>query len=71
MFIIDHINYDLQKYFNIDNTFEKRNVTGYNKTYTELYNNNTIQIVADWYKKDIEFWGFDFDTGPTKNYWNV
>ena len=22
----------------------------------------TIQIIADWYKKDIDYWGFDFDT---------
>ena len=40
------------------------------KSYKDFYNKNTIQIIADWYKKDIETWGFDFDTGATKNYWN-
>ena len=48
-----------------------RNVTGLNKgKYQDVYNKKTIQIVADWYKKDIDYWGYDFDSGPTKNYWN-
>ena len=48
------------------------NVTALNSgTYRDIYTNETIQIIADWYKKDIETWGYDFDTGPTKNYWNV
>ena len=48
---------------------KKENVTGY-KNYTNFYDNKTIQIVADWYKKDIDFWGFDFNTAATKNYFN-
>lgn len=28
-----------------------------------------IQIVADWYQKDIDYWGFDFDSSATKNYY--
>ena len=47
-----------------------RNVTALNTgTYKDLYTPETIQIIADWYKDDIEFWGFDFDGGPTKNFW--
>jgi len=57
--------------------FEERNVTAIKKfggdqevqDYREIYTDKTIQIVADWYQKDIEYWGFDFDTTATKNYW--
>lgn len=41
------------------------------KPYMEFYNKERIQIVADWYKKDINFWGYDFNSGPTRNYWNM
>ena len=30
-----------------------------------------INISADWYKKDIDYWGFDFDTGAQKNTWTI
>lgn len=57
-------------YFKLDHVPERRNVTMVNKgTYQDIYTPETIQIVADWYKKDINHWGFDFDTGPTRNYY--
>ena len=50
---------------------EPRNVTNLHKgTYQDMYTDKTIQIIADWYKDDIDYWGFDFDTGAQKNYWN-
>ena len=59
-------------YFKLPSMSRARNVTRLNKgTYKDLYNEKTIQIVADWYKDDIETWGFDFDTGATKNYWSA
>lgn len=68
----ENINEDLCKYFNLTDMSRARNVTALNSgTYRDIYTNETIQIIADWYKKDIETWGYDFDTGPTKNYWNV
>lgn len=68
----EHLNEDLCKYFNLYSMSEARNVTGLNRgTYKDLYNSKTIQIIADWYKKDIDYWGYDFDTGPTRNYWNA
>jgi hypothetical protein len=68
----EHINEDLCKYFNLTDMSRARNVTALNSgTYRDIYTNETIQIIADWYKNDIETWGYDFDTGPTKNYWNV
>jgi len=39
------------------------------KDYKEFYNDKTIQTVADWYKDDVEFFGFDFDTTAIKNIW--
>lgn len=73
----EDLNNDIRQYFNIDHDIKWRNVTtmeGPKKilrgdSYKNEYNNNTIQIIADWYKEDIDYWGFDFDTGATKNYW--
>ena len=45
----------------------KENAGKYTKDYKEYYNSKSIQIVAEWYKKDIDYWGFDFDTRATKN----
>ena len=70
MIRFEHLNDDLCAYFDIDEMSRARNVTDLNKgSYRDLYNDKTIQIVADWYKDDIEMWGYDFDTGATKNYW--
>lgn len=72
MIRFENINEDLCKYFNLTDMSRARNVTALNKgTYRDIYTPETIQIVADWYKKDIETWGYDFDTGPTRNYWNA
>lgn len=66
----ENLNEDLCSYFNIASMSRARNVTALNPgSYKDLYNDSTIQIVADWYQKDIEAWGYDFDSGPTKNYW--
>ncbi len=37
------------------------------RDYRKYYNSKTIQIVADWYEKDIEMFGFDFDSAAQKN----
>ena len=67
----ENLNEDLCKYFNLQTMSRARNVTGLNPgRYQDMYNPKTIQIVADWYKSDIDAFGYDFDTGPTKKYWN-
>lgn len=64
----ENYNEDFQRYFGVNSTPKPRNVTALNKgSYQDLYTPETIQVVADWYKKDIEYWGYDFDTGPTRN----
>lgn len=68
----EYLNQDLCSYFNLPAMSRARNVTALNKgSYKDLYTNQTIQIVADWYKNDIDMWGFDFDSGATKNTWRV
>lgn len=64
----EHLNDDLCSYFNLPAMSRARNVTALNKgTYMDIYTPETIQIVADWYQKDIDFWGFDFDSGAKRN----
>tara|TARA_R110000796_G_scaffold62447_8_gene144070 strand:- start:1225 stop:1908 length:684 start_codon:yes stop_codon:yes gene_type:complete len=70
MMRFENLDEDLCKYFNLASMSGARNVTALNKgTYRDMYTPETIQTVADWYQKDIDHWGYDFDTGPTKNYW--
>lgn len=64
----ENYNEDVCKYFGLEEMTRARNVTALNKgTYRDIYTDKTIQIVADWYKSDIEYFGYDFDSGPTKN----
>jgi hypothetical protein len=37
----------------------------------EYYTDETKNIIGDWYKDDIDYWGFEFETGAQRNYWNV
>ena len=67
----EKLDLDLKMYFKVTEMSKPRNVTALNTgTYRDIYTDKTIQIIADWYKKDIDTWGFDFDTGATKNYWS-
>jgi len=71
MMRFENLNDDLCSYFNLPTMTRARNVTGLNEgTYMDMYTPETIQIIADWYKSDIDMFGYDFDTGATKNYWN-
>ena len=38
--------------------------------YRDFYNDTTKQIVSDWFKEDIDFFGFTFEGSATKNIWN-
>lgn len=67
---LEHLDEDICKYFNITQMTGPRNVTPIKKDYKTLYNEKSIQKIADWYKVDIDYWGFDFDTPAQKNYWS-
>ena len=63
---------EITSYFHMRKPFSdpRRNVTGIaTLTKDELFDKETIQIVADWYKDDIDHFGFDYDTSATKNIW--
>lgn len=76
----EHYDEDVNRYFNFSVApVERRNVSNGDKqddmvtvlnekNYKTFYNDRTIQIVADWYQKDIDQWGFDFDTSAQKNF---
>ena len=72
MMRFEKLNEDLCAYFKIPSMSRARNVTALNEgTYKDLYTDKTIQLVADWYKEDIDMFGYDFDTGAQKNYWSI
>jgi len=66
---VENLKEDTLAYFNMTEMPRSRNVTSIKQDYRSLYRSETIQRVADWYKKDITHWDFDFDTGARKNIW--
>ena len=66
---LEFIDDELSPYLQLNTPYIVReNVGDYTRNYQDYYNEQTTQIVADWYAKDIDYWGFDFDTSATKNY---
>lgn len=55
------------RYFGLGEAPSRRNVsTAIPQDWRTFYNSRTIQIVADWYKRDIDAFGFDFDTAARR-----
>lgn len=65
----ENFNQDVQNYFNFGFDIPKRNVSPKIGTYRDIYTSKTIQAIADWYAVDIDTFGYDFDSGPTRNVW--
>lgn len=69
MLRFENLDADLCRYFKVPRMSRARNVTRMHEgTYRDFYNKETLQVVADWYKSDIDMWGYDFDTGAQRNY---
>lgn len=77
----EHFNDDIQKYFNLSEPLDVHNLSNgvrennnkdvkVKKDYRDFYSQDTKEIVAELYKKDIETFGFTFNGTATKNIWN-
>ncbi|MCB1342339.1 MAG: hypothetical protein KDK24_14985 [Pseudooceanicola sp.] len=57
---------DAMRYFGMKAPVAKRNTSRDGSDYRDYYTSKTLRIVADWYKADIDAFGFDFDSGATR-----
>ena len=76
----EHFDEDTMAYFGLgsplgfrnvsngDRAANRRKVSG-RRDYREYYDAETRGIVEDWYRDDVEFFGFDFDGPATRNIW--
>ncbi|MBO6511451.1 MAG: sulfotransferase family 2 domain-containing protein [Roseibium sp.] len=63
----ERLGQDTKQYFGLAGDLERVNVTkGARVDYRSFYSPKAIQIVADWYASDIEYFGFDFDSMATR-----
>ncbi len=61
---------DVEQYFDLEKPLRIRNVSNTaGKDYRNYYGTKEYDIVADWYQKDIEYFGFNFGSHATKNIW--
>ncbi|HNP35111.1 MAG TPA: sulfotransferase family 2 domain-containing protein [Woeseiaceae bacterium] len=63
----EHLNSDVNAYFKSMLLLPKENVTATQNDYRELYDDELIQIVAECFREDIEYFGFDFEGTATRN----
>lgn len=69
---------DVLNYFELKKPLDVRNVSNgqaigsvikNRKDYRDFYGPDEFEIVRDWYHKDIEFFGFTFEGGASRNLW--
>ena len=66
---LEHLNEEVPTYLNgIDTMPRARNVQVLKLITKNCIIPKLIQDIADWYKEDIEYWNFDFDTSARSNY---
>lgn len=64
---LEHLSDDLNAYLDRQVKIPRQNVTARKYDYRSMYDDNLIQIIADTFKDDIEYFGFDFEGGATRN----
>lgn len=65
----ENLNCDLSNYLGERIFLPHINVGTYSEDYRNYYDEESYKAVFDWYKEDIDRWGFTFDSGATRNYW--
>ena len=63
---LENLSEEFASYFNIPVEIERRNTSTKRQNYKDFYTARTIKIVADWYKEDVDYFGFDFDTSAKR-----
>lgn len=60
---------DIERYFRVK-SLRRTNISSKSApSYSAFYTDKTQQIVADWYKDEIDHFGFDFDTPAQRNFY--
>ena len=67
----EHLEEDLSSYLGKKVEVPVVNKGIYEEDYRYYYNDDTAKIVQDWFKVDIDRWGFTFDGTATKNFWAI
>jgi hypothetical protein len=64
----ENMDQEIQDYFGLPKPILKRNRSSSgSRNYQDYYSKKTKKIVADWFVKDIDFFGYEFDSGATKS----
>lgn len=64
---LEHLDADINAYFGRPIRIPHRNVTKNRYDYRSMYTDELIDIVADTFRNDIEYFGFSFEGAATKN----
>lgn len=65
----EHLQKDVDQYFNKSIQLPHHNKSIYEKHYTEYYTQEQKDKIAKWFRLDINHFGFDFESSATQNYW--
>jgi hypothetical protein len=57
---LENLTEDIQKYLGRKITIPRRNVTSNRYDYREMYNDDLIELVADTFRDDIDYFWFEF-----------
>lgn len=64
---MEHLEDDLQGYLNRSIRFVRRNTTQISYDYRKMYTHELADIVGTFFKDDIDYFGFTFESAATRN----
>jgi hypothetical protein len=65
----ENLKEDINDFFGSDIKLPHVNSSVYKRHYTEYYTQEQRDKVANWFRLDINYFGFNFESGATQNYW--